>query len=172
MDIHKWLANTQCLYGMNGCSGDAKPHKHHPTQREEITSPAGHEEIPTDHKRCRENPRRPPTTSSHLTSASTTDSSSSVSWRSEHFERRKRHKTREGLYEPNSGVRNRRSRPKDDKKAKKKRKKEKHHRTEKSKRPTRPGQQLLQKFSAPNVGDSRLTVRRSSGFHELREHVG
>ena len=75
---------------------------------------------------------------------------------SEHFERRKRHKMREDLYEPNAGVEKKRSKPKNKKKQKKK---DKHHRTERTKRAAKPGQQLLKNFSAPNMGGTRLTVR-------------
>lgn len=104
--------------------------------------------------------------SNKSSSASTSSSSSqgsSSSEESEHFERRKRHKTRKDLYEPNSGARKRRSRKKEQNESEAKRKKKKkHHRTEKkkqSKRAGKPGQDLINNFSAKNVQSDRLTVR-------------
>jgi len=92
-------------------------------------------------------------------SGSECSSSSSLSAPSEKFERRKRHKTRENLYEPHSGERRRRSKKKDKDEAKEKKGKKKHRLTEKKRKEARkPGQNLINNFSADRVHHDRLTV--------------
>jgi len=86
-------------------------------------------------------------------------SSSSSSAPSENFERRKRHKTRENLYEPHSGALKRRSKQKDKDEVKEGKRKKKHRRTEKKRKDAKkPGQNLINNFSADRVHHDRLTV--------------
>lgn len=92
-------------------------------------------------------------------SGSEPSSSSSLSAPSEHFERRKRHKTRENLYEPHSGERKRRSEKKHKDEVKERKGKKKHRRTEKKRKEAKkPGQNLINNFSADRVHHDRLTV--------------
>lgn len=111
--------------------------------------------------------RDPPSSRDSCRSSSSSSGGSSASRppSSELYKRRKRHKTREDLYEPHSGVRKKRSRPKKEDSHKRKKRTEKsktkHHRTEKPLKLAKPGQKLLKDFNAPNVGSSRLIVRIS-----------
>jgi len=180
MDIHAWLDKTEILPQV-GCTHESSPGRH---ASREHTRRRGHAE-PTwpsvEHQanansvlascgveQKRRHRRASTTESSGSSSSSTTSSSQSDSTSShqpieETFERRKRHRTREDLYTPGSGLKRSRGRKKvakaEGKSGSKKKDKSKHRRTKKTKKLAKPGLQMLQTFEAPNVGGGRLIVR-------------
>jgi hypothetical protein len=190
MDIHKWLRDTN-LTAENSLPHESEHIKLVTTKVKQIhaaaTPPIGeasNDKLKQTHHRPEYHRKRKARTSSDLsssdsasTSGSASASSSLASTRSEHFERRKRHKTREDLYDPNAGARKRRS-PREDRdeekdkhyeKANGKKRTKKHHRTEKrtkGSRASKRGEELVKHFSAKNVRHDRLTVSaRRQSYH-------
>lgn len=174
MDIQKWLAHAdldrapdepqgrriQSREKNNVVTSPSPDHASH--SRQSLASHAS-EIGPYSKRRARRH--SPASQESTIFSASSSVSSTIWPPSSELYKRRKRHKTRENLYEPYSGVRKNRSgrRRGDDGRKRKKagKSKTKHRRTEKPSKPSKPGQKLLEDFNAPNVGSSRLIVRIS-----------
>jgi len=179
MDINQWLQRTVTVRDEDVLEDEQDPdqtHRDHHATRDTRRAklPAPVTSAHTRQRKASTNERkhkRHASTSMHSSSSSSasfnTESasqSSSASAPSERFERRKRHKTRENLYEPHSGQWKKRSRKKDkgadDGEKKKKKKKEEHYRTEKKRREAKKsGQNLINTFSADNVRQDRLTVR-------------
>lgn len=149
MDIQGWLADVEDL-SLPKESLPAKSKRRH--QREKPPHAPPGRRSPSCHS-----PR--PTSSTITSSQSSSSTSSGVAAPEETFERRKRHRTRVDLYEPNSGVRSKRSKRKvqdaeqgDDigKTKKKSKRKSKHER--------RPGEELVKSFRTSKVNKDRITV--------------
>lgn len=171
MNIQDWIRETQP--GSPPAQDDQKSHPSvccGATQKRELLDSRSHYTEPQAelaqnqrvHRKRTKHPQHPPSSLTSSTShSSDAPPSASKTPSSDKYKRGKRHKTREDLYEPNSGIRKRRSRAKDtskDKKKSKKKQESKHHRTERPKRVNKPGQQMLSNFNALNAGGPRLIV--------------
>lgn len=175
MDIQAWLSETQAP-SLQREARSTDPRKHQLRDSTRALDHASYQKsdrgdhLPTHQVRpFKESARKrqkglspsdaPDESSTSATASSISKTSSLTEPKVESFERRKRHRTRENLYEPGA-ILKRKSKKKhaaeQDKKAKQQ---TKHHRTKKAKNAANPGLQMLQGFSAPNMGEGRLTVR-------------
>lgn len=164
MDIQRWLNDTG---GQNatidehlaGTSRRTEPIKVLPSQRKrrrEASDTSLLESEPGNAISAKRRRERSATTSSGSSTAMSSHSSDSEAL-SERYEKRLRHKTRDGLYEPNSGVRREQSKRR---KSKNKKGKSKHRKTKKKfYRRELAGRSLVDNFNARNVRRFRLTVR-------------